>query len=180
MAILSKFARQLAKRVKKKGPPKTNAQKIDAMTSKLKKLEGQKTRRKEAAERNKREQEQKLAREKAFAKYQKQKKKPSIKELVQKESLKIIKQGEKKKKIISKTGNRIYELEKKARAGKKLTSNQILQLSKLGKIDDQAIKFDSPFQKGKSPDKYKGTETDGFKRLRKLLGIKKFREIYGK
>ena len=73
MAILSKFARQLAKRVKKKGPPKTNAQKIDAMTSKLKKLEGQKTRRKEAAERNKREKEQKLAREKAFAKYQKKK-----------------------------------------------------------------------------------------------------------
>ena len=75
MAILSKFARQLAKRVKKKGPPKTNAQKIDAMTSKLKKLEGQKTRRKEAAERNKREKEQKLAREKAFAKYQKKKQK---------------------------------------------------------------------------------------------------------
>ena len=73
MAILSKFARQLAKRAKKKGPPKTNAQKIDAMTSKLKKLEGQKTRRKEAAERNKREKEQKLAREKAFAKYQKKK-----------------------------------------------------------------------------------------------------------
>jgi hypothetical protein len=73
VAILSKFARQLAKRVKKKEPPKTNAQKIDAMTSKLKKLEGQKTRRKEAAERNKREKEQKLAREKAFAKYQKKK-----------------------------------------------------------------------------------------------------------
>ena len=73
MAILSKFARKLASRVKKKGPPKTNAQKIDAMTSKLKKLEGQKTRRKEAAERNKREKEQKLAREKAFAKYQKKK-----------------------------------------------------------------------------------------------------------
>jgi len=108
------------------------------------------------------------------------KKKPSIKDLVQKDLKKIKKQAEKKKKIISKTGNKIYELEKKARAGKKLTSNQILQLSKLGKIDDQAIKFDSPFQKGKSPDKYKGTETDGFKRLRKLLGIKKFREIYGK
>jgi hypothetical protein len=73
MAILSKFARKLASRAKKKGPPKTNAQKIDAMTSKLKKLEGQKTRRKEAAERNKREKEQKLAREKAFAKYQKKK-----------------------------------------------------------------------------------------------------------
>ena len=38
MAILSKFARKLASRAKKKGPPKTNAQKIDAMTSKLKKL----------------------------------------------------------------------------------------------------------------------------------------------
>ena len=73
MSILSKFARKLASRAKKKGPPKTNAQKIDAMTSKLKKLEGQKTRRKEAAERNKREKEQKLAREKAFAKYQKKK-----------------------------------------------------------------------------------------------------------
>ncbi len=73
MAILSKLARKLASRAKKKGPPKTNAQKIDAMTSKLKKLEGQKTRRKEAAERNKREKEQKLAREKAFAKYQKKK-----------------------------------------------------------------------------------------------------------
>tara|TARA_Y100001937_G_C7111188_1_gene327696 strand:+ start:496 stop:1089 length:594 start_codon:yes stop_codon:yes gene_type:complete len=73
VAILSKLARKLASRAKKKGPPKTNAQKIDAMTSKLKKLEGQKTRRKEAAERNKREKEQKLAREKAFAKYQKKK-----------------------------------------------------------------------------------------------------------
>ena len=73
MAILSKLARKLASRAKKKGPPKTNAQKIDAMTSKLKKLEGQKTRRKEAAERSKREKEQKLAREKAFAKYQKKK-----------------------------------------------------------------------------------------------------------
>ena len=102
------------------------------------------------------------------------KKKPS------KESLKIIKQGEKKKKIISKTGNRIYELEKKARSGKKLTSNQILELSKLGKLDDQAIKIDSPFQKGKSPAKYKGTEIDGLKRLKKLLGVKKFKEIYGK
>lgn len=84
MAILSKFARQLAKRVKKKGPPKTNAQKIDAMTSKLKKLEGQKTRRKEAAERNKREKEQKLAREKAFAKYQK--KKQNTKSIFKKQS----------------------------------------------------------------------------------------------
>ena len=109
-----------------------------------------------------------------------EKKKPSIKELVEKDLKKIKKQTAKKMKVISRTGNRIYELEKKARAGKKLTSNQVLQLSKLGKIDDQAIKFDSPFQKGKSPDKYKGTEIDGFKRLKKLLGIKKFREIYGK
>ena len=102
------------------------------------------------------------------------KKKPS------KESLKIIKQGEKKKKVISKTGNRIYELEKKARSGKKLTNNQVLQLSKLGKIDDQAIKFDSPFQRGKSPAKYKGTQLDGLKRLKKILGVKRFNELYGK
>ena len=77
MAILSKFARQLAKRVKKKGPPKTNAQKIDAMTSKLKKLKQLKKKGLEGktlrAESNKREKEQKLAREKAFAKYQKKK-----------------------------------------------------------------------------------------------------------
>ena len=77
MAILSKFARQLAKRVKKKGPPKTNAQKIDAMTSKLKKLKQLKKKGLDGktlrAERNKREKEQKLAREKAFAKYQKKK-----------------------------------------------------------------------------------------------------------
>ena len=77
MAILSKFARQLAKRVKKKGPPKTNAQKIDAMTSKLKKLKQLKKKGLEGktlrAERNKREAAQKLAREKAFAKYQKKK-----------------------------------------------------------------------------------------------------------
>ena len=102
------------------------------------------------------------------------KKKPS------KESLKIIKQGEKKKKVISKTGNRIYELEKKARSGKKLTSNQVLQLSKLGKMDDQAIKIDSPFQRGKSPAKYKGTQLDGLKRLKKILGVKRFNELYGK
>tara|TARA_A100001201_G_scaffold141672_1_gene137679 strand:+ start:1349 stop:1720 length:372 start_codon:yes stop_codon:yes gene_type:complete len=101
------------------------------------------------------------------------KKKPS------KESLKIIKQGEKKKKVISKTGNRIYELEKKARSGKKLTSNQVLQLSKLGKMDDQAIKIDSPFQRGKSPAKYKGTQIDGRKRLKRLLGAKRFNELYG-
>ena len=102
------------------------------------------------------------------------KKKPS------KESLKIIKQGEKKKKIISRTGNRIYELEKKARSGKKLTNNQVLQLSKLGKMDDQAIKIDSPFQRGKSPAKYKGTQLDGLKRLKKILGVKRFNELYGK
>ena len=102
------------------------------------------------------------------------KKKPS------KENLKIIKQGEKKKKVISKTGNRIYELEKKARSGKKLTSNQVLQLSKLGKMDDQAIKIDSPFQRGKSPAKYKGTQLDGLKRLKKILGVKRFNELYGK
>ena len=102
------------------------------------------------------------------------KKKPS------KESLKIIKQGEKKKKVISKTGNRIYELEKKARSGKKLTNNQVLQLSKLGKMDDQAIKIDSPFQRGKSPAKYKGTQLDGLKRLKKILGVKRFNELYGK
>jgi len=101
------------------------------------------------------------------------KKKPS------KESLKIIKQGEKKKQLISKTGNRIYELEKKARTGKKLTNNQVLQLSKFGKMDDQAIKIDSPFQKGKSPAKYKGTQLDGFKRLKKILGAKRFNELYG-
>ena len=108
------------------------------------------------------------------------KKKPSINDLVQKDLKKIKKQGEKKKKIISRTGNRIYELEKKARSGKKLTNNQVLQLSKLGKIDDQAIKFDSPFQRGKSPAKYKGTQLDGLKRLKKILGVKRFNELYGK
>ena len=108
------------------------------------------------------------------------KKKPSINDLVQKDLKKIKKQGEKKKKVISRTGNRIYELEKKARSGKKLTNNQVLQLSKLGKIDDQAIKFDSPFQRGKSPAKYKGTQIDGLKRLKRLLGAKRFNELYGK
>ena len=108
------------------------------------------------------------------------KKKPSINDLVQKDLKKIKKQGEKKKKIINRTCNRIYELEKKARSCKKLTNNQVLQLSKLGKIDDQAIKFDSPFQRGKSPAKYKGTQIDGLKRLKRLLGAKRFNELYGK